>query len=136
MNQKYKTAEASLRLDEGDAHAPRASRITTLMELAAARLVQQELHGARASIGIELNITHASPALASGDIRGRIVRAVARYRGLPAGAANRMHHVAIDAFDESGLIASAEHTRAIVDDRRAKAVARRRARPRPVLLEA
>ena len=87
------------------------------MEQAAARLVQQGLDDAHSSIGIAMNVTHASPALASGDFRGASVRAVASYRGI----AGRLHYVAVDAFDESGLIASAEHTRAIVIGRRVRA---------------
>jgi predicted thioesterase len=41
--------------------------------------------------------------------------------------AGRMHHFIVDAFDERGLIAVSEHTRAVVNDRRFRAATRRRA---------
>ena len=136
MFQKSRTAEATLRLLPEQcmeemplssrvtlpaAHA--TARVTALMEQAAARLVQQELRAAETSVGIAMNITHAAPALATGGIRGMNVRAVARHRGVAGG----LHHVTIEAFDESGLIASAEHTRAVVIGGRARPPARRRA---------
>ena len=131
MSQKSRTAEAILRLSptQGaiESAVLAASRITALMEQAAARLVQQGLHDSDSSVAIALNITHAGPALASGDFRGEIVRAVASYRGV----AGRLHYVAIDAFDESGLIASAEQTRGIVSGRPARAFGRRRMGMRP-----
>ncbi len=134
MIQKSRRAEATLSLiaDEGVLRlTPRdtlaadqaTSRITALMELAAARLVQQELRAPQTSVGVAMNITHAAPALATGDIRGMTVRAVASHRGV----AGRLHHVTIDAFDESGLIASAEHTREVVIGRRAQDFEGRRA---------
>jgi predicted thioesterase len=148
MMQKSRTAEATLRLmpdqtpHEGTDEMRLSvqdsvpavhvtSRITALMELAAARLVQQDLRDSETSVGIAMKLTHAAPALASGGLRGATVRAVASHRAV----AGRLHHVRIDAFDESGLIASAEHTRAVVIGRRIQAVARRRAGMRPVLLE-
>jgi fluoroacetyl-CoA thioesterase len=114
MNQKYKTAEATLSLGP----VLTTSRIMALMELAATRLVQQGLRGAQSSVGVAMNVTHAAPALAAGSLSGASVRAVASLRGVEG----RLHHIAIDAFDESGLIASAEHTRVIVDGRVGRSV--------------
>ncbi len=146
MSQKSRTAQATLHLSR--AHSPgdsteesrlapdefpavlAISRITALMEAAAIRLVQQGLHAAEVSVGVTMNVTHVAAALKSGHIRGTSVRAVAIYRSV----AGRLHHVAIDAFDESGLIASAEHTRAIVIGRRVEALARRRAGKRSMPL--
>lgn len=146
MSQKSRTAQATLHLSR--AHSPgdnteesrlapdefpavvAISRITALMEAAAIRLVQQGLHAAEVSVGVTMNVTHVAAALKSGHIRGTSVRAVASYRSV----AGRLHHVAIDAFDESGLIASAEHTRAIVIGRRVEALARRRAGKRSMPL--
>jgi fluoroacetyl-CoA thioesterase len=139
MSQKSRTAEATLRFlpargtkqsaEESEVSA--ISRITALMELAAARLVQQGLDGAHSSVGIAMNVTHAAPAIASGDFHGANVRAVASYRGV----AGKLHYIVIDAFDESGLIASAEHTRAIVIGQRKQALARRRIGIRSTPLE-
>ena len=51
--------------------------------------------------------------------------AVATY----AGVAGRLHRFRINVFDESGLIGSAEHTRAVTTERRLLAKRRRRADP-------
>src|SRR5688572_1931484 len=109
MNQKSRTAEATIRLGP----VLTMSQITSLMEIAATRLVQQELRGAQSSVGVAMNVTHAAPALAAGSLSGGSVRAVASLRG----ASGKAYHVEVDAFDESGLIASAEHTRVVVDGR-------------------
>ena len=114
MGQKSRTAEASFRFPptigaKGDVASNAvlaAARITELMELAAERLVQQELGGADSSVAIAMNFAHADPRLTSADFCGAIVRAVASRRGV----AGKLHFVVIDAFDESGLIASAEQT--------------------------
>jgi len=133
MSHKSRTAEAILRLSPTlgakDKAVLAASRITALMEQAAARLVQQGRDSSDSSVAIAMNVIHAGPALASGDFRGATVRAVASYRGV----AGRLHYVAIDAFDESGLIASAEQTRAIVSGRPAPALTRRRGATRAEL---
>jgi predicted thioesterase len=109
MNQKMRTAEVTIRLEP----ALTTSRLTALIELAATRLVQQGLHGAQASVGVSTNVTHAAPALIAGRFSGANVRAVATLRAVEG----RQHLAAIDVFDESGLIASAEHTRVVVDGR-------------------
>jgi predicted thioesterase len=130
MSQKSRTAEATLRFlpapgakvtaEEREVSA--VSRVIALMEMTAARLVQQGLDSEQTSVGITMNVTHVDPAVASGDFHGASVRAVARYRGV----AGKLHYIVIDAFDESGLIASAEHTRAIVNGRRTRGSIRRR----------
>lgn len=111
MNQqkKMRTAEITIRLDP----VLTTSRLTALIELAATRLVQQGLHGAQTSVGVSTSVTHAAPAIGAGRLSGASVRAVATLRAVEG----RQHLVAIDVFDESGLIASAEHTRVVVDGR-------------------
>ena len=136
MSQKSRTAEASLRLlpahgAEG-MDVPASSRITALMELAAARLMHHGPGSTHSSVGIAMNITHAAPAFGSGDFRGAEVRAVASYRGV----AGKLHHIVIDAFDESGLIATAEHTRMIINGRAVQSPVRRRSGMRSLLLDA
>jgi predicted thioesterase len=129
MNLKAKTAEATLRMYSGataeaagihtDDGAPAVlgtSRMTELMELAASRLMKSRLQDGETSVGVALNVTFAAQTVASGT-----VRAVASY----AGVTGRLHRFAIHVFDESGLIGSADHTRAIVTERRLSAVARR-----------
>jgi fluoroacetyl-CoA thioesterase len=134
MSVKAKTAEASLRISppdggHGTAKTTRlsaeegfpvilaSSRITELMELAAMRLMKQNLRDGESSVGIAMNVTHAAHASVSDT-----VRAVATY----AGVSGRLHRFNINVFDESGLIGSAKHTRAVVVERRLLAVARRR----------
>ena len=102
------------------------SRLTTLMELAAVRLMQPALGPAQTSIGLEMNLTHA----ASGRRASTDVRAVARYREI----SGRLHRFSVHVFDESGLIASAEHTRAVVVAHRVLGLARRRAGQRSMQL--
>lgn len=139
MSQKSRTAEATLRflpargakVSAEEREVSAVSRVIALMEMAAARLVQQGLDSEHSSVGIAMNVTHAAPACASGNFRGAIVRAVASYRGV----AGKLHYIVIDAFDESGLIASAEHTRAIVIGHRTQAPMRRRSGMRSMLLE-
>jgi fluoroacetyl-CoA thioesterase len=140
MSLMGKTAEVRLRaLPLGDAEAvlptdgeiPPAlarsmrsnSRLTALMELAAARLLQLQLAEDESSVAVEMNVTHLV-ARTGGD-----VRAVATYLG----SNGRLHHFRVHAFDETGLVGSCEHTRAAVLPRRLMAGARRRA-GRPAML--
>ncbi len=110
MNQKkMRTAEVTIRLGP----VLSTSRLTSLIELAATRLVQQGLLGAQTSVGVSTNVTHAALALTAGRLSGASVRAVATLRAVEG----RQRLIAIDVFDESGLIASAEHARVVVDGR-------------------
>jgi predicted thioesterase len=81
------------------------SRMIELMELAALRLMKSRLREGESSVGIETNVTHATPGAVCGAMR-----AVASYRGV----SGRLHRFTINAFDESGLIGTSEHTRAVV----------------------
>ena len=94
-----------------------AERMAALMELAAIRLMKPHLSDSETSVSIELRMTHAVPAV------GGPLRAVATY----AGASGRVHRFKINVFDESGLIGSADHTRAVVLERRLLPLEARRA---------
>jgi predicted thioesterase len=94
------------------------SRIAQLMEQAAARVLRPQLDDGETSLALSLNLTHAVTGPISGNLR-----AVATYRG----NSGREHRFLVHVFDESGLVASAEHSRAIVATRRIDGLARRRA---------
>jgi predicted thioesterase len=93
------------------------------MELAAARLMSPLLDEGQSSVSVEMRVRHLVPAL-HGDLRS-----VAIYQGVDG----RLHHFLVHAFDDTGLIGCAEHTRAVVIPERLMAGARRRA-GRPAML--
>lgn len=101
-----------------------------LMESAAARLMRPYLRGGESSVVVEMRLLHAAHKQLE-DSRRVAVRAVAIHRG----EVGRTHRFMLHAFDESGLIGSAEQTRAIVSERRFMAVARKRAGRRSMLLK-
>ena len=123
MSVKSRTGEATLRL-----YPPKATVgfpavlaracMVELMELAAARLMKPNLRDAESSESAEMKVTHIASTTVGGTLR-----AVATY----AGVAGRLHRFRINVFDESGLIGSAEHTRAVMNERRVSTKARRRA---------
>ena len=123
MSVRSRTGEATLHLypaqitDDIPAVLAR-SRMIELMELAAARLMKPHLSDAETSVSMEMKVTHVASTTVGGTLR-----AVATY----AGVAGRLHRFRINVFDESGLIGSAEHTRAVMDERRVSTTARRRA---------
>jgi len=122
MSLKSRTGEATLRLypshtADGFPAVLARSRLIELMELAAVRLMKPNLGESESSVSIEMRVTHVAPTA------GSTLRAVAAY----AGVTGRLHRFTINVFDESGLIGSAEHTRAAVAERRLLGVARRRA---------
>jgi len=94
------------------------SRIAQLMEQAAARVLRPQLVEGQTSLALSMNLTH----VVTGPISGNL-RAVATYQG----SNGREHRFLVHVFDESGLVASAEHSREIVGARRAEALARKRA---------
>ena len=100
-----------------------SSRLTALMELAAVRLMGPQLTDGQTSVSVEMKVTHLVAAT-HGELR-----AVATYLG----SRGRLHHIRVHAFDETGLVGGADHTRAVVVLRRALAGARRRA-GRPAML--
>ncbi len=128
MSLKGRTAEARQRIlpiDPADPAVLPISRLTALMELAAARLMKQGMDDGEVSVALSFNLTHVAPLPASGSLR-----AVATH----AGSAGRIHHFVVNVFGESGLVASAEYSRAVVAGSRIGGVARRRAGKRPAPL--
>src|SRR5689334_15408097 len=118
MNLKGRTAEASLRIltpDSSDPAGQSMSRLTALMELAAARLMKQVMQDGEMSVTLALNLTHVAPHVPSA-----MLRAVATH----SGSNGRVHHFVVNVFDETGLLASAEHTRAVVTRRPVEGLAR------------
>jgi predicted thioesterase len=128
MNLNGRTAEASLRilpLGSADPAVLPISRLTGLMEIAAARLMKQVMRDGESSVALALNLTFAVHQPAATNLR-----AVATHTG----SAGRVHHFTVNVFDQTGLVASAEHSRAIVGERRIEGIARRRAGKRSMLL--
>jgi predicted thioesterase len=99
-----------------------------LMESAAARLMRPYLRDGQSSVAVEMRLLHAAYSHLD-DSRGVAVRAIAIHRGV----SGRLHRFTLHAFDASGLIGSAEQTRAVVVSSRLLALARRRA-GRPAML--
>jgi predicted thioesterase len=101
-----------------------------LMESAAARLMRPYLRDGESSFVVEMRLNQAAYEQLDAS-RGIAVRAIAIHRG----AAARLHRFTLHAFDECGLIGSAEQTRAVVAQRRFMALARKRAGRRSLLLD-
>lgn len=115
MTLRPRTAEATLRMSPA---ALTYSRMIELMELAAVRLMKSHQRDGESSVSIAMRVTHAASTTVGGTLR-----AVAAYDGI----SGRLHRFKINVFDESGLIGSAEHTRAVVIERRLSVVTQRRA---------
>jgi len=84
----------------------------------AARVLRPRLEDGQTSLTLTMNMTHAVTGPISGNLR-----AVATFQG----ASGREYRFLVHVFDESGLVASAEHSRAIVGARRIAGLARKRA---------
>jgi fluoroacetyl-CoA thioesterase len=97
---------------------PATSRMIELMESAAARAMKVHLNDGETSVAVAMNVTYAAPSLRHPH-GGMSMRAVASYVGI----SGKLHRFRINAFDESGLIGTAEHTRAVVVERRLVRVA-------------
>jgi fluoroacetyl-CoA thioesterase len=124
------TAEATQLSSPDDFPAiPATSRMIELMEMAAARLMKPRLHDHESSVAVAMNITYAAPQLRRPN-SGCMLRAVASYKGITG----KLHRFTVNAFDESGLIGTAEHTRAVLIERRLTDVAREQAGARGVRL--
>src|SRR5262245_51075698 len=101
------TAEASLRVSPRTAEAPSLppesdfpavlpiSRVSQLMEHAAAKLMRPLLRDGESSIALSLNLTH----VVTGPVNGNL-RAVATKREV----IGREHRFLVHVFDESGLV--------------------------------
>ena len=92
-------------LDQAD-----TTRLCEIMELAAARSMRPHLRVGESSVSVGMDLQHFSCARSE----SRLIRAVASQHEV----AGRLHHFIVNAFDDRGLIAVAEHTRAVVPGRR------------------
>jgi fluoroacetyl-CoA thioesterase len=128
---KSRTAEASLRMippvsAEAERLSPEdsfpavteTSRLIDLMELAAARALNPELRNGEASVALRTDLRFVSESRSVPWMRAVATR---------TGTRGRVHHFTVNVFGESGLIASAAHTRAVVVVHRLEGLARRRA---------
>jgi predicted thioesterase len=137
MSFKVRTAEASrvafpsqlYSPDDSSGAALSTSRMIELMELAAHRLMKPLLAEGQSSVSIATEVLYAAPS-ATRQAGGN-VRAVANYLG----RAGRLHRFTVNAFDESGLIGSAAHTRSVVNERRLLALPGRRPAKPSIRLE-
>jgi fluoroacetyl-CoA thioesterase len=129
MSLMGKTAASRERIAPPDAAAAglASSRLCELMELAAARLMRPRLGPGESSVAVAMNLRHVASTRGS---RG-LVRVSASHHSV----AGRLHHFIVNAFDERGLIAVSEQTRAVVNGRRLVALARRRAGRASMLLQ-
>ena len=123
---KNRTGEASLRAlslsMQEPGLIPPTSRMIELMEIAAVRLMRSHLGAGETSVAVAMNVTYAAQSLRHPG-SGSAMRAVSSYQSV----SGKLHRFRINAFDESGLIGTAEHTRAVVVDRRLLNVASPRA---------
>lgn len=103
-----------------------SSRLCELMELAAARLMRSALGPGESSVAVALKLRHVD--FRSGA-RGTVRVAVSGHV-----VDGRLHRFIVNVFDERGLVAVCEHTRAVVNGRRFLATARRRAGEPSMLL--
>jgi predicted thioesterase len=88
------------------------------MELACARLMRSRLQDGESTVAVSTSLHHAALSQA----RGETIRARATCERVEG----RLYYFMVHVFDESGLIASGEHVRAVVSARRVEAIARRR----------
>lgn len=85
------------------------SRVIALMELAASRLMKPLLKEGELSVGVGVNIKHLAPTPVAEE-----VRVVARFSGMEG----KLYLFAMEVFDRAGKIATGEHTRAIIEEKR------------------
>ena len=103
----------------------RTAHVCEVIELAAARLMRKDLSAFETSVAVRMSLNHV--AAGHFDLaKGRVVATRIAIRG-------RLHEFRVDVFDDTGLVASGEHTRAVVVERRVEAIARRRS-GRPAML--
>ena len=96
------------------------SRMIALMELAAARAMRPLLGEGQLSVGVSLNVSHTAATPVGSSVRA--LATCLRTEG-------KRLHFKVEAFDESGLIGTGDHTRAIIDAARLVAGAGRRRHP-------
>lgn len=104
-----------------------AALLVNLVERAAARLMRRGLLPGQDSVAVASKVDHVASTSTPFEHWSVTVRRVA-VRG-------RLYDFRVEVFDDGGLIASAEHTRAVVIERRLMAIARRRAELPSMLLQ-
>lgn len=125
MNETRTAAEAAFSSPGRDSPAV---LLVELVERAAARLMRRQLAPGQNSVAVALNVRHAAQT-DTPFAHWRVTVRLIAVRG-------RFHDYGIDVFDDSGLIASAEHTRAVVIEQRLMAQARKRVGLPAMLLQA
>jgi len=96
------------------------AKMIALMELASARNMQTELKKGQLSVGVGVDIKHLAPTPV-----GCKVQAKATFLGM----ANKLFEFKVEVFDDSGLVGTGTHTRAIVNTERLVAGAEARKKP-------
>ena len=110
----------NLSIDESDnfPEVLATSRMITLMELAAARLMKGQLSKDELSVGVNVNVNHLAATLNSDT-----VRVMAQYTGMKG----KLFAFKVSLFDAGGKAGEGTHTRAIVETSRLLAGAKNRA---------
>ncbi len=93
------------------------SRMIALMELAGARLMKKILEPQQLSVGVGVFVKHLAATPNNTE-----VRAIATFLGMEG----KLFKFRVEAFDTAGKIGEGEHTRAIIDEARLLAGARKR----------
>jgi predicted thioesterase len=110
-----------------------SSRVCEVMEMAAASLMRRDLYTHESSVAVRMDLRHV--ALPKGQT-DPLASGKARVVATRVGIRGRLQDFRVDIFDETGLIASGDHTRAVVIERRVEALARRRSGRPSMLLSA
>jgi fluoroacetyl-CoA thioesterase len=110
---------SSLPIEMGDAFPPvlATARMVALMEIAAARVLQQLLGPGELSVGVTVDITHTAPTPLGAE-----VIAQARY----AGREDKLFLFEVSAADPGGEVGRGWHKRAIVSSERLQSGAAKR----------
>ena len=115
MNETSTAADAAL---SSPGPGSPAVRLVELAERAAARLMRRDLFPGQNSVAVSTDVRHLASTDTPFEHWGVTVRRIA-VRG-------RLQEFGIEVFDDSGLIGSVVHTRAVVVEARLLAQARKR----------
>jgi predicted thioesterase len=125
MNETRTAAEGT---PSSPGHDSPAALLVDLAERAAARLMRRDLSPGQASVAVTMKLRHvAGTATPFAHWHVTVRRTAVR---------GRLHDFSIEVFDDSGLIGSAEHTRAVAVEHRLLAIARHRVGRPSMLLQA
>ncbi len=93
------------------------ARLVALMECSAAKAMIPILGDGSLSVGVEVNVKHLAPTL-----QNDIVKSTASFVGMEG----KLYKFEIEAVDSAGLVGTCVHTRAVIDEERLMAGARKR----------